>query len=289
MAKTLELARAKINLTLHVTGQRADGYHLLDSLVVFADFGDEISGQISAQPSLELCGPFAAFLNANDDNLVMRAAGLMDETAALKLDKRLPVSSGIGGGSSDAAATLRLLNRLSGKPLPPRGALMRLGADVPVCLAQNAVRMQGAGDILTPLLPLPRVWVVLLHPGVAVSTPEVFTRLTKKENPAMPHIIPRFSDAADLAAFVRLQRNDLEAPARALAPQIASAQEALRKQSGCLLARMSGSGATCFGLFSSQESARKAAQTITKTAPPTWWCVAAPVLREAKSENIPQV
>lgn len=269
MAAT-EFAPAKINLTLHVTGRRADGYHLLDSLVVFAGVGDRVSGTLKGPPSLAVTGPMAAGLSGEGDNLVLRAACAMGVSAQIVLEKHLPVSSGIGGGSADAAATLRLLARLAGRPLPGAAEVLALGADVPVCLLSRSVRMTGIGEGLAAVPPLPPVWLVLVNPGVAVSTPHIFRTLARADNPPMPHEMPRLKSAADLAAFAAMQRNDLEAPAVALQPVIGRVRQALTAQPGCLFARMSGSGATCFGLFADPLSANAAARAL-RAAEPDWW------------------
>ena len=276
MAET-EFAPAKINLCLHVTGRRADGYHLLDSLVVFAGVGDQVSGTLADPPSLRVEGPMAAGLTGEGDNLVLRAARAMGVSARIVLEKHLPVSSGIGGGSADAAATLRLLARLSGRALPDAGAVLALGADVPVCLAGRPTRMTGIGEGLTPLPLLPEVWMVLANPGVAVSTPAIFRALARADNAPLPRDLPRLRSAADLAAFVMMQRNDLEPPALTLEPVIGRVKAALSAQPGCLMARMSGSGATCFGLFADALSANAAARAI-RAAEPGWWVADAPLL-----------
>ncbi len=273
-----EFAPAKVNLTLHVTGQRADGYHLLDSLVAFADVGDRITAAPADQLTLTIDGPRAAGLAADTDNLVLRAARLMgDRGAALRLTKRLPVSSGIGGGSADAAATIRALAQLWHLPLPDPLTTAQLGADVPVCLAGRACRMSGVGERLDPLPALPPVWLVLANPGLPLSTPAVFGALTDRQGAPMPTLLPRFASAADLAGFLSLQRNDLEPAARCLAPVIATVLEALAAQEDCLLARMSGSGATCFGLFASAMTADAAARAV-GLAHPGWWVAAAKAL-----------
>ena len=277
MAET-EFAPAKINLCLHVTGRRADGYHLLDSLVVFAGVGDRVSATLQGATSLTVEGPMAAGLSGEGDNLVLRAARAMGVPARIVLEKHLPVSSGIGGGSADAAATLRLLARLSGKPLPDASAVLALGADVPVCLAGRPVRMTGIGEGLAPLPPLPEAWLVLANPGVAVSTPAIFRALARADNPPLPRDLPRLKTAADLAAFVMMQRNDLEPAAITLEPVIARVKAALTAQEGCLMARMSGSGATCFGLFRDPLSASAAARALRASAP-GWWVADAPLLQ----------
>lgn len=276
MAET-EFAPAKINLCLHVTGRRADGYHLLDSLVVFAGVGDQVSGTLADPPSLSVEGPKAAGLTGEGDNLVLRAARAMGVSARIVLEKHLPVSSGIGGGSADAAATLRLLARLSGRALPEAAAVLALGADVPVCLAGRPARMTGIGEGLAPLPPLPEVWLVLANPGVALSTPAIFRALARADNAPLPRDLPRLRSAADLAAFMMMQRNDLEPPALALEPVIGRVKAALSAQAGCLMARMSGSGATCFGLFADPLAAHAAARAI-RAAEPGWWLADAPLL-----------
>lgn len=273
---TEAFAPAKVNLALHVTGRRADGYHLLDSLVVFAGVGDTVTATPSDRLTLRVTGPQARHLPVTDDNLVLRAARTMGVTAALTLDKVLPVASGIGGGSADAAATLKALADLTGHALPAPAEILRLGADVPVCLTGRPTRMQGVGEILTPLPALPPAWLVLANPGVAVPTPAVFAALTRRDNPPLPEV-PTFADTAAMAQWLSAQRNDLEPPAIAIAPAIADTLAALSHQPGCLLARMSGSGATCFGLFAEEQAARAAATYLTTTHP-TWWIAPANVL-----------
>lgn len=271
------LARAKINLTLHVTGQRADGYHLLDSLVVFAGCGDTVTCAPADRLSLTLCGPEGAGLSPGEDNLVLRAARAFDgaQGARITLDKVLPVASGIGGGSADAAATLMALSALWGVPLPDAARVLALGADVPVCLAGHAARMQGVGERITPLPhALPPAHLVLVNPRVQVSTPAVFRGLSRKDNAPMPDLPPRLGSLAEFAAFLATQRNDLEAPAMALAPVIGTVRDALAAQPGCALARMSGSGATCFGLFADAGAAAAAAGAV-QAAHPEWWVAAA--------------
>ncbi len=266
-------APAKINLTLHVTGQRADGYHLLDSLVVFADVGDRVAVTPGEGLVLSLDGPMAAGVPLGDDNLALRAARLLGvDGASIRLTKNLPTAAGIGGGSSDAAATLRALARLTGRPLPGRAALLTLGADLPVCMIPAPQRMRGIGELLEPVPALPDLWMVLANPGVHVPTPAVFRALARKDGAPMPDPLPVFADAAALADFLRSQRNDLEEPAVALAPVIGAALRGLAAQDDCLLARMSGSGATCFGLFADAGAADRAAADLRQTYPGWWIC-----------------
>lgn len=259
-------APAKLNLTLHVTGRRPDGWHLLDSLVVFARLGDEVAPGDS--PGLTVDGPMAAGVPGGADNLVLRAAALAGVAApALRLTKRLPAASGMGGGSSDAAATLRLLGAR-----PDTAALMRLGADLPVCmLAPQPCRMRGLGEDLRPVAGLPRLWLVLVNPGLPLSTPAVFAALDLHENPPMPDPLPRFAAAPALADWLSTQRNDLQAPACRIAPPVGQVLNALAAQPGCLLARMTGSGATCLGIFASRARRDAAARALSR---PGWFTAA---------------
>ena len=287
-AVVAEAAPAKVNLYLHVAGRRAaDGYHLLDSLAVFGPAADALTAApIAAGLHLALEGPEAKSLAAEPDNLVLRAAralaaaaGMAAPAAALTLDKRLPVASGIGGGSADAAAALRALDRLWGLGLgTARLATIgaTIGADVPVCVAARPARMQGIGEVLAPAPPLPRFALVLANPRLAVPTPAVFrARVESGAAFTAPATLPvrGWGDAAALAHDLRALRNDLEAPAIALCPTIAAVLAALRAQPGCLVARMSGSGATCFGLFAATDAAARAAAAL----PAGWWRAAGPI------------
>jgi 4-diphosphocytidyl-2-C-methyl-D-erythritol kinase len=262
------VAPAKINLTLHVTGQRADGYHLLDSLVAFADLGDRLRVRPAAEARLSVTGPMAEGVPVGPDNLVLRAAALMGIAAEITLDKHLPAAAGIGGGSSDAAACLRALSLMSGQPVPEDG--LTLGADVPVCLLARAARMRGIGEVIAPVAGLPPLDAVLVNPGVPVSTPAIFRRLEKRDNPAMPEDLPAWPDAAALIDWLRTQRNDLQAPAVAEAAVVADVLREIEATQGCGLARMSGSGATCFGLYPDAGQATGAARAIGAVRP-GWW------------------
>lgn len=269
MARTF--APAKINLTLHVTGQRADGYHLLDSLVVFADVGDRITVTPAEMRSIEVTGPMAEGLPADETNLAMRAAALWDLPVKIGLDKHLPLASGIGGGSSDAAATLLALAELTGTRELPEGALA-LGADLRVCLERRGARMRGIGEEVQPIDWMPELHAVLANPGVTVATPEVFATLEDKTNAPMPKRIPRWRGPWSAIDWIGQQRNDLEAPAVALVPEIGNVLDALRALPGARLARMSGSGATCFALFEEADEAESAADALAE-AQPGWWVV----------------
>ncbi len=270
-----EVARAKVNLCLHVTGQRDDSLHLLDSLVVFPDVGDVLELRRAQGLSLDIDGPFAAGL-AVEGNLVLEAAGLFpDKGAAITLHKMLPVASGIGGGSADAAATLRAMSELHGRSLPSVAHQLALGADVPVCVRQEAVRMGGVGEKLSPLPPLPPFWMVLVNAGEAVPTGAVFANMASRNHaPVAP--ASRFADTAALFGYLSEQRNDMQASAIGISPVIGVVLEALAGTGGCALARMSGSGGTCFGLYATEAEARAAALTVSG-AYPDWWVVATPV------------
>ncbi|PWC56425.1 4-diphosphocytidyl-2C-methyl-D-erythritol kinase [Azospirillum sp. TSO22-1] len=283
MTAITEAAPAKLNLYLHVLGRRADGYHELDSLVAFADVGDRLTVSPAHDgPHLAIAGPFAAPLLAEDPagNLVTRAAAALAErlgrapAVRIDLEKNLPVASGIGGGSADAAACLRALARLWGVPadapeLSEIGG--RLGADVPVCLAGRPAYFGGIGDRLDPAPALPETHIVLVNPGVPVPTPAVFkARQGGFSAPA------RFAEspatAAELAARLAGRRNDLTAPALTVAPVVATVLEALAATPGCLLPRLSGSGATCFALYATAAEAQTAAERLMR---PGWWVTAA--------------
>ncbi|WP_209424405.1 4-(cytidine 5'-diphospho)-2-C-methyl-D-erythritol kinase [Pararhodobacter sp. SW119] len=258
------LAPAKVNLTLHVTGRQPDGYHLLDSLVVFAAVGDIVTFVPGAHAGLRITGPLATGVPQGPENLIARAARLIEApAAAFILDKRLPASAGMGGGSSDAAAALHLLAECRGLPLPTRAALMGLGADLPVCMAAPApCRMRGRGEWVEPLAPLPQLGLLIVNPGVPLSTAAVFSALKIRDNSPMPDVLPDWSDADDFCAWLADMRNDLEPPARRLLPVIDELLKAIANQPGCRLARMTGSGATCFGIFSDRNALRRAAETM---------------------------
>ena len=261
-------APAKVNLTLHVTGQRADGYHLLDSLVVFADVGDYLGVDPSDELTLSVTGPMAHGVPTAGSNLVIKAAQFLTVTGTghLTLDKNLPSAAGIGGGSSDAAAALRVLSAHWGQRIP-KGA-EALGADVPVCLSPVAQRMSGIGELLSPVLGLPKLPAVLVNPGVDVPTGAVFSALATKTNAPMPYVIPAFRRVQDCVEWLSQERNDLEAPAIENVPMIQVTLDALAA-SGAILARMSGSGATCFGIYPTLDAADCAASQLSLN--PNWW------------------
>ncbi len=280
-----EVAWAKINLTLQVTGRRPDGYHELTSLVVFAEVGDALRLAVADDLSLTIEGRFAPALQGAADNLVLRAAEALRRRAGIRagaamiLTKNLPVASGIGGGSADAAAALRGLMRLWGVSLPQAdlaALALTLGADVPVCLRGAAMVMSGIGERLTPIPALPPLWLLLVSPGVPVSTAAVFGALEGRFSTLAEPQLPPLG-LAPLIDWLAARRNDLEAPARRLAPAVDQVLAALARQPACLLARMSGSGATCFGLFEKEADAQQAAAEIARQNA-TWW-VAPALLR----------
>ncbi len=276
-------ARAKVNLDLRVLGRRPDGYHELESLVAFAGVGDELSLTPHVPSSLAIAGPRAAGLAADDGNLVLRAARAFREAfpgasmGAFRLVKRLPVASGIGGGSADAAAALRLLARLNGVPLSDRrlrAAAARVGADVPVCLESRARLMAGIGERLGPVLRLPGLFAVLANPGVPVGTVGVFGALGLAAGetcaPARCAASAPPAGAAELHAALARSGNDLAAPAQRIAPEIGEVLERLAALPGSRLARMSGSGATCFALFDDCAASAAAAKALARERP-GWW------------------
>lgn len=254
-----EPAPAKINLALHVTGRRSDGYHLLDSLVVFTALGDVVS--VSPGPtSLTLTGPFADAVPGGKDNLCLRALRSVGAEAQVLLDKRLPPASGIGGGTADAAAVLRALGRTPDRP-------EALGADLPACLLSRPLRMRGVGEIVEPVA-LPQLHLVLVNPRVETPTPAVFAALDRRDGAPLADL-PAFDTAADLVGWLGTTRNDLQPPALALRPVIGDCLAALSAR-GAAFVRMSGSGATCFGMFPGAASAQAAADGIA-AAQPGWW------------------
>jgi 4-diphosphocytidyl-2-C-methyl-D-erythritol kinase len=277
-AARAEKAPAKVNLTLHVLGRRADGYHDIESLVAFAGVGDVLTFTPGVPLALAVSGPTAPAAGEVADNLVLKAArALAGQVAGLALgrfalSKRLPVAAGLGGGSADAAAALRLLARANGIALDdPRlmQAARATGADVPVCLDPRPRLMRGIGDVLSAPLDLPRLPALLVNPGVAVATREVFAALTlPPAGQTAPAAAP--TGRAALLAEIADGRNDLEAPAIELAPAIAEVLAVLRRLPGCRVARMSGSGATCFALFESSAAASAVARTL-RAGYPSWW------------------
>ena len=264
------LAPAKVNLSLHITGRRDDGYHLLDSLVAFADMGDRLTLTPGDALSIDVSGPFAAGVPTDARNLVWQAAEGAGWKGHIKLAKNLPHGAGIGGGSSDAAA---VLNALSAQGIEvPEGLALSLGADVPVCVAGRATRMRGIGEDLSAV-DLPQLHALLVNPGVHVPTGAIFAGLERRDNAPMPDEIPTFTGPEDCAAWLAEQRNDMEPPAIQNAPVIDRVLSDLRDTKDALMARMSGSGATCFALYPTKKAAHMAAYDI-GTEQADWWCYA---------------
>jgi len=281
-----ESAPAKINLALHVVGRRPDRYHELESLVVFADLCDELEADAAPADRLTIEGPFAGALGG-ETNLVTRAVtafrqrwpGLLDGGVALRLRKNLPVAAGLGGGSADAAATLRLLAAMAGVPLPLTDLMdvaAGLGADVPMCLVGRPAVVTGIGERVAPLAAFPALHVVLVNPLVPLVTAEVFRRLESHRNTVLPRLPDPLTRPAQLGIWLAETRNDLEPPAIELVPAIGRLVGELGGLSGCMLARMSGSGATVFGLFGSGAAAHQAAHDL-RSRHPDYWVAAAPL------------
>jgi 4-diphosphocytidyl-2-C-methyl-D-erythritol kinase len=280
-ASLVEDAPAKVNLTLRVLGRRADGYHEIESLVAFAGVGDRLSFAPGGALALNVRGPSAAQTGATADNLVKAAGALADRlptvgAGTFDLEKRLPVAAGLGGGSADAAAALRLLARTNN--LAPDDPLLyaaarATGADVPVCLDPRTRLMRGIGEVLFGPFKLPALQGVLVNPGVALETKAVFARWKPPATPVVPAdltVLTAMSKRDQLVRFLLSQANDLESAAIALAPVVADVLLALSSQPHCELARMSGSGATCFAVFASAAAAIKAAEAI-HAEYPKWW------------------
>lgn len=285
-------ALAKINLALHVGALRADGYHPVDTLCVFAPAGDvlEVAAPTEAF-SLEVTGPEAISLETGADNLILRAARLLAAQTSLKpvrfrLSKYVPVASGIGGGTSNGAAALWLLNQSAANPLSGRGLMdcaRGLGADGPVCLAPyisgGTYRARGIGHEVSSGPALPPLWICLANPGEAVPTGSVFRRFDAGTVPSplsLPSLPPRMS-VGDVVRFMEKSRNDLAGPARVICPAIADLEALMGDVPGCLAARMSGSGATVFGLFASRMAAETAARRL---QPLSRWAISAPLISQ---------
>ncbi|QYO77589.1 4-(cytidine 5'-diphospho)-2-C-methyl-D-erythritol kinase [Devosia salina] len=289
MGETItQTAPAKINLALHVTHRREDGYHDLESLIVFAHVSDDLEAETADDDSLTISGPFSDGLGAGPSNLVLRAvAAFRDRWPALSprglklhLVKNLPVAAGIGGGSADAAAALRIMAALAPEPVPvPDLADLAagLGADVPACLLSRPLVARGVGEILSPLPEFPQLYVTLVNPKVPVATADVFRRLRAHDNYPLPALPSPLTRPAQLGLWLSETRNDLQPPAVKLVPEIGLLVEELAETQGCMLARMSGSGATVFGLFGSEGQAHEAANQLRRLHP-DHWAAAAPLL-----------
>ena len=272
-------APAKINLFLHVGEQRADGYHALESLIAFAEAADRIEVTPASDMSLSLTGPFARALPRDENNLALKAARALQKAgdvktgAAISLEKNLPVASGIGGGSADAAAVLRALVLLWGLDWTENDLLAmaaELGSDVPACLLSRACWVEGRGEVLTALPPLPRLSTVLVNPGVALSTATVFGSLNARTGTGKTRPDGILEDLWDVIGYLDDAGNDLEAPACRLAPVIQEVLNAFDREPGCAMAAMSGSGSTCFAFCHEHDFARGAAERIAQDHP-EWW------------------
>ena len=289
-------APAKINLALHVVGQRADGYHLLDMMVAFASVGDQLRLATSGGQGLTISGPEAADVPSGAGNIIAQVVSHFWNQGPLRshLIKNLPVASGIGGGSADAAACFRGILKLLGESpgsktlITPKAmeTLLKIGADVPMCLLSTPARVNGIGEQITPVPDLPVLSVLLVNPRVAVSTPQVFRTLKHKENSGLGDRPAVFGSSHTLVDWLADQRNDLQAPAIEVAPAIGTALGLLRALDGCTFARMSGSGATCFGIFGSLAEAEAAGLAL-KTRQPDWWI--APALLDGQDRLAPQL
>lgn len=285
---TVQLAPAKVNLALHVTRRREDGYHDLESLVVFADVADELAASPAEIDSLTISGPFARALGAGETNLVSRAIAAfrarwpdaVQTGLALHLTKNLPVAAGIGGGSADAAAALRLMAGYANRTIAVSDLAdmaAGLGADVPACLVSMPLVARGVGEVLAPLPEFPALHIVLVNPMIPLVTADVFRRLRAHDNYPLPELPSPLTRPAQLGLWLAETRNDLQPPAVKLVPVIGDIVAQLAETQGCILARMSGSGATVFGLFGSSGQAHQAAQVM-RAANPDHWVAAAPLI-----------
>ncbi|RED51266.1 4-(cytidine 5'-diphospho)-2-C-methyl-D-erythritol kinase [Aestuariispira insulae] len=273
------VAPAKVNLYLHVTGRRDDGYHLLDSLVVFTEFGDRVTVSPAPDLTLSVGGPFAAAIPNGGDNLVLRAARALQQAAgvtagaAIHLEKFIPVAAGVGGGSADAAAVLKTLMRLWELTLE-QGRLealaLALGADVPVCLESRSAYMGGIGEDLTAAPDIPKLGILLANPGIGLSTPAVFKARTSSFSDNARLTPGELATRTDFINALSTRNNDLSEPAVSLVPEVGDLLVALGRTDHCLLARMSGSGATCFALYEDQAAAEKAAESLGNAWPDLW-------------------
>lgn len=268
-----EFAPAKLNLALHVTGRRDDGMHLLDSLICFADVGDRLAVARSDTDDLEVSGPFADGVPRGADNLIWKAASLFPDRPNLHihLHKALPPASGIGGGTADAAAMIRAICRLTGAALPETGDLVRVGADLPVCVAGTPCVMRGVGEHLQPVASLPTLHAVLVNPGRPVSTGLVFSGLQRVDNPPMTPP-PETRGFPQWMEWLRSQRNDLTGAATGTEPAVAEVLDMLGGLDGAEFVRMSGSGGTCVAIFDSQEKAADVCAGLSARKP-DWWVV----------------
>lgn len=276
-----EPAPAKINLCLHVVDQLENGYHALEGLTVFTRLGDNVTASEAKKDSLTITGPFAAALNGHRGNIILSALDAfrarwpdaIPDGLSITLDKALPVAAGIGGGSADAAATLRLANHIAGDVADGKQlaeVALTLGADVPMCLFSRTTLINGIGEQLKFVQHFPTLYLVLVNPHIAVPTAKIFRALKSKKNPKLTPLPDELSHSAVLAMWLQDNRNDLQDAAIDLVPEVADIIEKMANTSGCILSRMSGSGATVFGLFAAERQAMLAAQHM-RTAFPAYW------------------
>ena len=273
--KLQALSRVKVNLYLHIIGKRADGYHNLDSLVAFPEIGDEILVSPSNSINLKITGKFKKELNKKE-NLILKAIKLLKNRkmgADIHLIKETPISAGLGGGSSNAAVTLKLLSKLWNVPLPLINELVLLGADIPVCMDWRLQRMQGIGEKNSFVVSPGSLWIVLLNNGDRVPTSTVFQSVTQNEFSGLVNV-PRLNEKNILIKFLKSTGNDLERVAIKNFPNIKNLINSLNLTSGCLVARMSGSGSTCFGLYEKKHEAEKAKKHLLNKFPNAWIKVA---------------
>ena len=269
--KVKALSRAKVNLNLQVLGKRSDGYHFLDSLVAFPSVGDDIFIELAEEITLEIGGTFGGDLPIAK-NLILTAANLLHKGslgALITLNKELPISSGLGGGSSNAAVVLKMLSKLWDQPLPSPTRLVSLGADVPVCLNWDLQRMKGIGEKLEKVEKPPKMWIVLVNRGEKISTSSVFESI-KSFSIENPSSLPVFKTKDLFLEYLISRGNDLEVPVLEKFPQIQSLLDAIKKTNGCSISRMSGSGATCFGIFIKRDDANAASKELAKNFPNAW-------------------
>lgn len=283
-----EIAAAKVNLDLFVTGKRDDGYHLLDSLVAFTEFGDKVSVRSAKEVSLSVSGPYANAVPSDDSNLVVRAAIALQsmcdspQGALIELEKNIPAAAGVGGGSADAAAVIKALLRLWNAPVESKALkalALSIGADVPVCMLSTSAIMRGVGEDLTPVRNIPDFGILLVNPGVSLSTPTVFKARTQPFS-SQPHrdVLLNLHSRADFLENLIKQKNDLTDAAGQLAPVIHDTLGEIAKLEGCLLSRMSGSGATCFGLFEDLEAAKQGEKSLS-LRDTGWWIKASQIIK----------
>jgi 4-diphosphocytidyl-2-C-methyl-D-erythritol kinase len=279
-ARVRVCAPAKINLFLHVGDRRSDAYHALQSLVAFAEAGDVLELAPAPELALRVSGPFAAQVPRGSGNLVLKAAQALSDRfsgsprgAAIALEKNLPVAAGLGGGSADAAAVLRALNLLWSLDRSEDDLVelaQTLGSDAPVCVLSRPSFMEGRGEHVSPAVALPPLELILVNPGVLLPTQSVFAALNARTGTSAMQPPARIESLWDLVAYLEDSGNDLEAPATRLQPVIDEVLDALHHEPGCVFAQMSGSGATCFGLFDGREFAEGAASRMAQDHP-EWW------------------